>query len=159
VVHTKSSKQKLNTKSSTESELVGISDYVPYTLWMNNFLAAQIKTSRVYQNNQSAIRMETNGLNSCTGNSRHVDIRYFLVQDRVDRKEIEISYCPTESMLADFFTKPLQGTLFRSFRAVPTKIYPSVRIILLKCIDQRHFTINAQYIHLFVNWTCKTLLL
>jgi len=36
----------------------------------------------------------------------------------VDRKEIEISYCPTESMLADFFTKPLQGTLFRTFRAV-----------------------------------------
>ena len=36
----------------------------------------------------------------------------------MDRKEIEISYCPTESMLVDFFTKPLQGTLFRTFRAV-----------------------------------------
>ena len=121
MVHTKSSKQKLNTKSSTEAELVGLSDYVPYTLWMNNFLAAQgykIKSSKVYQDNQSAIRMETNGRNSCTGNSRHVDIRYFFVKDRVDRKEIEISYCPTESMLADFFTKPLQGTLFRTFRAV-----------------------------------------
>ena len=105
MVHTKSSKQKLNTKSSTEAELVGLSDYVPYTLWMNNFLAAQgykIKSSKVYQDNQSAIRMETNGRNSCTGNSRHVDIRYFFVKDRVDRKEIEISYCPTESMLADF---------------------------------------------------------
>jgi len=88
---------------------------------MNNFLAAQgykIESSEVYQDNQSAIRMETNRRNSCTGNSRHVDIRYFFVKDRVDRKEIEISYCPTASMLADFFTKPLQGTLFKTFRSV-----------------------------------------
>jgi len=104
-VHTKSSKQKLNTKSSTEAELVGLSDYVPYTLWMNNFLAAQgykIKSSKVYQDNQSTIRMETNGRNSCTGKSKYIDITYFFVKDRVNRKEIEISYCPTESMLADF---------------------------------------------------------
>jgi len=88
---------------------------------MNNFLAAQgyeIKSSKVYQDNQSTIRMETNGRNSCTGNSRHVDIRYFFVKDRVDRKEVEISYCPMESMLVDFFTKPLQGTLFKIFRSV-----------------------------------------
>ena len=67
--------------------------------------------------------METNGRNSCTENSRHVDIRYFFVKDRVDRKEIEISYCPTESMLREIFTnrvftKPVQGTLFRTFIAV-----------------------------------------
>jgi len=56
MLHTKSSKQKLNTKSSTEAGLVGLSGYVPYTLWMNNFLTAQdtkssqakfIKTTKV----------------------------------------------------------------------------------------------------------------
>ena len=52
------------------------------------------------------------------GNSRHVDIRYFFVKDRVDKGEIGIEYCPTESMLADFFTKPLQGALFHKFRKV-----------------------------------------
>ena len=26
-----------------------------------------------------------------------------------------MQYCPTEQMLADFFTKPLQGSLFRKF--------------------------------------------
>jgi len=121
VVHTKSSKQKLNTKSSTEAELVGLSDYIPYTIWMNNFLTAQgykIKSSKVYQDNQSAIRMEINGRNSCTGNSRHVAIRYFFVKDRVDKGEIVVEYCPTDVMLADFFTKPLQGTLFKTFRSV-----------------------------------------
>ena len=59
--------------------------------------------------------MEINGRNSCTGNSRHVNIRYFLVKDRVDKKELEIQYCPTDIVLADFSTKSLQGSLFKRF--------------------------------------------
>ena len=120
-VHGRSSKQKLNTKSSTEAEVVGMSEYIPYTIWVRNFLEAQgytISSNKVYQDNQSAIRMEVNGRNSCTGNSRHIDIRYFFVKDRVDKKEFVIQYCPTELMVADFFTKPIQGALFRAFRAV-----------------------------------------
>ena len=35
VVHTKSSKQKLNTKSSTKFKVVGISDYIPYNIWLS----------------------------------------------------------------------------------------------------------------------------
>jgi Reverse transcriptase (RNA-dependent DNA polymerase)/Zinc knuckle len=37
----KSSKQKLNTKSSTEAELVGATDYLPNTIWSKLFLEAQ----------------------------------------------------------------------------------------------------------------------
>ena len=37
-LHTKSSKQKLNVKNSTEAELVGMSEYVPYNIWLVNFL-------------------------------------------------------------------------------------------------------------------------
>ena len=115
VIHTKSSKQKLNTKSSTEAELVGVSKYLPYHIWLVNFLQYQgydIKNKILYQDNQSAIRMEKNGRNSCTGNSRHIDVRFFFVKDRVDSGDIKVQYCPTSTMLADFFTKPLQGTVF-----------------------------------------------
>ena len=41
VLHGRSSKQKLNTKSSTEAELVGMSEYLPYNIWLLNFLHAQ----------------------------------------------------------------------------------------------------------------------
>ena len=120
-LHTKSSKQKLTVKSSTEAEIVGMSEYIPYNIWLVNFLSAQgytIKHNVVYQDNQSAIRMENNGRNSCTGNSRHIHIRYFFVKDRIDKGEMHVSYCPTHNMLADFFTKPLQGSLFKRFRDV-----------------------------------------
>jgi len=33
----KSTKQKLNTKSSTEAELMGDSDYLPNTIWLKLF--------------------------------------------------------------------------------------------------------------------------
>ena len=36
-----SKKQKLNTKSSTESELVGVDDYMPMIIWVKYFLEAQ----------------------------------------------------------------------------------------------------------------------
>ena len=121
VLHAKSSKQKLNVKSSTEAELVGSSEYIPYNLWLLMFMDKQgytIKNNVLYQDNQSTILMLKNGRNSCTGNSRHINIRHFFVKDRVDKKEVRIEYCPSLLMLADFFTKPLQGELFLKFRRV-----------------------------------------
>ena len=43
VLHAKSSKQKLNTKSSTETELVGVSEYIPYTIWMKCFTRTRLQ--------------------------------------------------------------------------------------------------------------------
>ena len=119
MIHCKSSKQKLNTKTSTESEIVAMSDYLPYNIWFKNFMKGQgyvFKRNVIYQDNQSAMKMEINGRHSCTGNSRHIDVRYFFTKDRVKKKEIEIEYCPTELMIADFFTKPLQGKTFKIYR-------------------------------------------
>jgi KUP system potassium uptake protein len=120
-IMSKSSKQKLNTKSSTEAELVGASDYLPYPIWMKKFLEAQgyvLKENVFFQDNQSTIRFEKNGRKSCGPNSRHIDIRYFFIKDRLGLEDVDVRYCPTEQMLADFFTKPLQGNLFRKFREV-----------------------------------------
>ena len=118
MIHPKSSRQMLNTKSSTEAELVGVSEYLPYYIWLMNFLKVQgvtVGKKLLLQDNQSAIRMERNGWNSCTGNSRHIDIHFFFVKDRVDSGDIHIQECPTEEIVADFFTKPLQGRVFQTF--------------------------------------------
>ena len=59
-----------------------------------------------------------NGKTSCSNKSRHIAIRYFFMKDRCDKGEIKIEHCPTNVMLADYHTKPLQGSLFRKFREV-----------------------------------------
>jgi hypothetical protein len=114
----KSTKHKLNTKSSTEAETVGASNYLPHTIWAKNFLEGQGNTlveNILEKDNESAIKLETNGRQSAGPKSRHIDIRYFWMKDRVKSEGITIRHCPTLQMVADFFTKPLQGTLFRKF--------------------------------------------
>jgi hypothetical protein len=117
----KSSKQKLNTKSSTEAELVGVSDYLPNTMWVKMFLEAQgykMNGNFLEQDNESAIKLAKNGRISAGPKSRHINIRYFWIKDRAKAEGINIRHCPTLQMLADFFTKPLQGSLFQRFRNV-----------------------------------------
>jgi hypothetical protein len=120
-VMSKSSKHKLNAKSSTKVELVGASDCSSHPVWAKKFLAAQghpPKENIFCQDNQSTIRFEKNGRRSWGPNPRHIDIRCLIVKDRLELDSFEVKHCPTEQMLAHFFAKPLQGNLFRKFREV-----------------------------------------
>ena len=115
IVYGKSAMEKINTKSSTEAELVGTAEYLPYNIWFLHFMRAQgyvIKSNTTFQDNKSTILMEQNGQNSCTGNLRHINVRYFWIKDKVDQGEVKVEYLPTHLMVADFFTKPLVGSLF-----------------------------------------------
>ena len=121
VIYGTSTRQKINTKSSTEAELVGVNEVLPQVLWTRYFLEEQgygVIESIVYQDNQSAILLEKNGRASSSKRTRHINIRYFFVTDRINAGELEIQYCPTGYMIADFFTKALQGTAFKSFRDI-----------------------------------------
>jgi hypothetical protein len=92
-----SSKQKLNSRSSTESELIGVNDVMPQVLWTRYFLEAQgyeVKENIVYQDNQSSILLEKNGRASSSKRTCHNNIRYFFVADRVQNGEVSIEYCP-----------------------------------------------------------------
>jgi hypothetical protein len=114
-------KQRLNVKSSTEAEVVGVSDFLPNMIWARMFIEAQgysIDENILHQDNMSAMKIETNGRMSCGKKSRHIDARYFFIKDRLTSEGISVVHCPTGEMLADFFTKPLQGELFRRFKAV-----------------------------------------
>ena len=119
IIYGKSAKQKLNTKSSTEAEVVGVSDISSQIFWTLYFLLEQgynIAENRLYQDNKSSILLENNGRLSSSQRTRHINIRYFFIKDRVDKEEVNIVYCPTGHMVADFFTKPLQGKQFMEFR-------------------------------------------
>ena len=114
-----SRKQKLNTRSSTEAELVAVDDCMAQVLWTKFFLQAQgydTKANIVLQDNTSAIKLEKNGQKSMGQRSRHINIRYFFVTDQIEKGNVEIEYCPTDKMVGDYLSKPLQGSKFRKFR-------------------------------------------
>jgi uncharacterized protein (UPF0332 family) len=122
-----SSKQKLNTRSSTEAELVGVDDCMGKILWTKNFMESQgynVHTT-AYQDNESAILLEKNGKASSSKRTRHINIRYFFITDCVQKGNINIEHCPTKDMLGDFFTKPLQGYLFKKLRSLIMNLPPS----------------------------------
>ena len=114
-----STKQKLNTRSSTETEIVGVDDCMPSVLWTRYFMDAQgygIRENIVFQDNKSAILMEKNGKASSSKRTKHINIRYYFVTDRIQKKDLTVEWCPTGDMIGDYMTKPNQGALFTKFR-------------------------------------------
>ena len=74
---TASTKQKINTKSSTEAELVAIDDSMAQVPWRRHFLASQglhVPTTTIYQYNKSTILLAENGKTSSSQRTKHSDV-------------------------------------------------------------------------------------
>ena len=112
-------KQKINTRSSTEAELVAVDDMMGQVLWTKRFLREMGYDMRtiIEQDNTSTIKLEKNGRASAGKRSRHIDIRYFFIKDQIDKKEVTVEYRPTDQMESDYMTKPLQGRKFVQHRS------------------------------------------
>ena len=79
-------KQKLNTKSSTEAELLAIDNSKGQILWSRHFLAVQgehVPTTTIYQDNKSTILLAEKGKTSSSKWTRHLNIRYFFATDKI----------------------------------------------------------------------------
>ena len=82
-----SKKQKLNTKRSTEAEIIRVDDAIQHMLWTRYFLEAQgcgINKNILYQDNMSAMLLEKNGKKYSTKNTKHINVRYYFIKDRVE---------------------------------------------------------------------------
>ncbi len=64
-----------------------------------------------------------------------MNIKYFFIKDRVEKGEVAIVFCPTNEMVADLFTKPLQGQAFRKFRAMIMNVDPAIPDCDMACKD------------------------
>ena len=114
-----SRKQGMNTRSSTKAELVATDKSASPMIWTCLFLEAQgnpVKENILYQDNQSAILLKTNGLKSAGKRSCHLNIQYFYIADQKAKGHIDIRYCPTDKMIRDNMTKPLHRTKFDNFQ-------------------------------------------
>ena len=119
MLHCQSSKKNLSSNISTESELIGTSEYTPFNVYMVMFMEGQgyyIKNNIIFRYNQSTMSMENNGGDYCTGSSRNINIRHLFLKDGVNKREIKVKYCPTNLMIANYFKKPLQEKMLKTFR-------------------------------------------
>ena len=115
-----SSKQKLNSRSSTDAELIGADDVMSPMLWTKLFLEAQgidVQDNILHQDNKSTIILAEKGKSSSGKRTRALNIRFFFIHDQINQGNLRVVYCPTKDMRGDYFTKPLQGALFHEHRA------------------------------------------
>ena len=92
---------------------------MPPIYWTRYFLEAQgycVDNDILYQDNKSSILLETNGKASSGKRTKHINIRYFFITELVKKGDVSVVWCPSGDMIADFATKPLQGSLFKKFR-------------------------------------------
>jgi hypothetical protein len=126
-IYITSVKQKRVTRSSTESEVVGVYNVLPQAIWTMNFIKEQgfcdYKT-KIYQDNKSAILLEVNGRQSSIKRTCNMNLRYFFINDFIKNGDIS-EHCDTNNMLADYFTKPLQGKTFLKLRDDKMNIDPN----------------------------------
>ena len=121
-IHAKSVKQKIVTKSSTEAEFVAASDSMNQALHIRQLLLNQgykLGPVKLYQDNLSCMALISKGRAS-SERTRHMDIRYFWITERVMNKEIVVEHLGTEKMFANLLTKPLQGSQFENERRLLT---------------------------------------
>ena len=114
-----SCRQQIVTKSSTEAELVALSDSTNQLLHMRRFLSAQGHPqgpATIYQDNMSCMALQDKG-RSTSKRTRHINIRYFWTKEQCDNGEIIVLHRATELMgAANILTKPTQGAQFRNER-------------------------------------------
>jgi hypothetical protein len=87
-------------------------------LWTRNFLIHQsyeVGPAVIYQDNMSTIQLIKNG-RSNSERTRHIDIKFFFLHDRIKSDHIIVTYKSTKEMIADLLTKPLQGEQFKGLR-------------------------------------------
>ena len=99
-----SRKEKLNTRNTCKSELVGADDMSVLILWTKLFLEElgyTIEKNILEQDNKAAILLETNDRKSAGKRNRALNVRYFFLTDQIERDNVAVEYCPTDKIIGD----------------------------------------------------------
>lgn len=113
-----SRKQTCVALSTTEAELIALCEAAKECIWLKRLITeiGQIITEPIiiYEDNSSCQKLILNSNNS--NRTKHIDIRYYFVKDLISKNILDCVYCPSDDMLADIFTKPLNKVKFEKFR-------------------------------------------
>ena len=111
-----------------EAELVGVDNIINFVMWVHLFVAEPIATipiksftkklgskTVIQLANTTSIKLEVNGKQSSTKDTRHTNIQYFYRTSKVKNGEMkEVVYHPTKEMVSDYPKQMLQGVFSKS---------------------------------------------
>ena len=112
----KSTKQSTVSISSTEAEYIALSTCAQEALWLRLLLkelGRPQRTTIIYNDNLSSHQIAKG---STSARSKHIEVRHHFIRDHVNKRELDISYMPTNDLPADAFTKAVNKNKLQGCR-------------------------------------------
>ena len=115
----RSKKQRTVALSSTEAEYMTLTEAVQEVIWLKGFLCELDKMSlnesvKIHEYNQVSIALAKNP--ECHKRTKHINICYHFVQEKVEGGQVALQYCSTKDMKAELMTKPISAMQFEGLR-------------------------------------------
>lgn len=113
-----SKRQSVVALSSTEAEYIELTQATKQVIWerrlLKNLGHPQSAPTTIFEDNQSAMSLaEKPGDHRRT---KHIDVQYHFIREKIESKEVQVEYCPTGQQLADIMTKALPREKFVPLR-------------------------------------------
>jgi hypothetical protein len=111
-------KQATVSRSSTESEYKALANATAEIMWIQTLLY-ELKipsppTAKLWCDNMGAKYLSSNLV--FHGRTKHIEVDYHFVRERVTRKLLEVDFVPTRDQVADRFTKLLSVRNLENFK-------------------------------------------
>ncbi|MCO5579407.1 hypothetical protein L7F22_033262 [Adiantum nelumboides] len=113
-----SKKQPTMATSSCEAEYKAVFTATLECVWLRRLMAdldvGQDTANTIYTDSQSALAFARNPV--FHARTKHIEVHYHYVKERLSAGEINLAYVPTQDNLADLFTKALSREKLEAFR-------------------------------------------
>ena len=112
-----SKQQEIVALSTTEAEYIAMTSTAKEALWFRALISELFGPITfpltIYNDNQSAISLAHADLGQYHARTKHIDIRYHFIRDKIQAGILDVIYCPTNEMAADILTKALPSFKFQ----------------------------------------------
>jgi hypothetical protein len=104
--------------STAEAEYIAACSASYKAIWLRKLLTdifdLEMRETAILCDNQSCIKMTENLV--FHDRSKHIEIRYHVIRDMVQRGALKLQYISTDEQVADVLTEPLSRVKFEHFR-------------------------------------------
>ena len=100
--------------SSKEAKYISLSEACQELIWLRNLLKdfhVAFEKNVMYEDNQSCLTSLSS--EKFSSKSKHIEVRYHFAKDLKQKNLVNFQYCPSENMIADMLTKPLESVKLR----------------------------------------------